>query len=290
MNLAFVSSTGLAKACLVAATGAAAAAIAVAASSRDTALARIYAQYVGRLNAMLRVLFRPEVGRTIALSQLGLIGIVLAVQLAMDVPKWWMLTAIVIAGAPQLHLRRERQARVVLLEAQVDGFVVALANSLKTVPSPAAALHATIMTLPQPTRQEIDHVLREMRVGSTLEQGLVAMSARVKSAWLDVAFSAVLIGLRVGGNLPVVLERTAATIREMNRLLGVVRTKTSEGRAQLLVLVVCPLFLVLALSIVQEGYFDPMQHSLGGQIAVGIAATLWLSSLLVARKILTVDV
>ena len=129
-----------------------------------------------------------------------------------------------------------------------------------------------------------------MRVGSTLEQGLLAMSARVKSRWIDVAFSAVLIGLRVGGNLPVVLERTAATIREMNRLLGVVRTKTGEGRMQLWVLALFPLFIVFAFNAAQQGYFDPLQHSLVGQITVGIAAVLWIGSLLLARKVLAVDV
>jgi tight adherence protein B len=112
----------------------------------------------------------------------------------------------------------------------------------------------------------------------------------VKSRWLDVAFSAVLIGLRVGGNLPVVLERTASTIREMNRLLGVVRTKTGEGRMQLWVLAGFPFFIVFAFNAVQSGYFDPLQDSFVGQLAVGVAATLWISSLLVARKVLSVDV
>ncbi|MBX3186199.1 MAG: type II secretion system F family protein, partial [Labilithrix sp.] len=154
----------------------------------------------------------------------------------------------------------------------------------------AAALQATAAVLPQPTRQEIEQVLKEMRVGSTLDQGLVAMSARVRSRWLDVALSAVLVGLRVGGNLPVVLERTASTIREMNRLVGVVRTKTGEGRMQLWVLAAFPVLIIFGFNAVQPGYFDPLQSSVAGQLAVGVAATLWIGSLLVARKVLAVDV
>lgn len=277
------------KGALVVASVVSASLLAYVVASRETTVSRLYARYVAYLDATQRVLFRPENGHRIAAWQCRILVAFVAVRIASGAPVSWLVLLVIVLG-PALYLHRERQKRVARLETQVDGFVVALASSLKTVPSPAAALQATANVLPQPTRQEIEHVLKEMRVGSTLEQGLVAMSMRVKSRWLDVAFSAVLIGLRVGGNLPVVLERTAATIREMNRLLGVVRSKTSEGRAQLWVLAGAPVALVVVLNVAQKGYFDPMQHSLVGQITVGIAAVLWLGSLLLARKVLAVDV
>lgn len=288
MNLSLILSPAVTKAGLLASSGIAASVMVYAVASRETILSRLYARYVHYLDSTLRVLFRPEIGRLIALIQALLIGCVFFGYVAIGVQPWLYL--LVVLFGPALYLRRERQERIARLEKQVDGFVVALANSLKTVPSPAAALQATAGILQQPTRQEIEHVLKEMRVGSTLEQGLVAMSTRVNSRWLDVAFSAVLIGLRVGGNLPVVLERTAATIREMNRLLGVVRIKTGEGRMQLWVLAVFPLLVVFGLNSAQAGYFDVMQNSLVGQMAVGVAALLWIGSMLVARKVLAVDV
>lgn len=274
---------------LLACSAIAAATLVYVVASRETVVSQLYGRYARHLDSTLRVLFRPEIGRRIAALQVAGAGAVVVANLATPVRWWWLVVLAILLG-PELHLRRERQRRVALLEKQVDGFVVSLANSLKTVPSPAAALQATVGILQQPTRQEIEYVLKEMRVGSTLEQGLVAMSARVKSRWLDVAFSAVLIGLRVGGNLPVVLERTAATIREMNRLLGVVRTKTGEGRMQLWVLAGFPFFIVFGFNFAQKGYFDPLQDSLVGQLAVGVAALLWIGSLLLARKVLAVDV
>jgi len=279
----------LLKMALLGCAGAGAAVTGYAVATGETVLSRLATRYVRHLDDAHRLLFRPEIGRPIAIGQAVLLGVIALAAVGLDIPYWWAAMLLIAAG-PELHLRRERQQRVARLELQVDGFVVALANSLKTVPSPAAALQATASVLQQPTRQEIEHILKEMRVGSTLEQGLLAMSARVRSRWIDVAFSAVLIGLRVGGNLPVVLERTAATIREMNRLLGVVRTKTGEGRMQLWVLALFPLFIVFAFNAAQKGYFDPLQHSLVGQITVGIAAILWIGSLLLARKVLAVDV
>lgn len=291
MSLPLALTPSLLEAALLTAAAAAAAITGYAVASGETVVSRLATRYVRHLDDAQRLLFRPEIGRQVAAGQAALIGVTILAAVALGLPyRWWWAAMLVIALGPVVYLRQERQARVTRLELQVDGFVVALANSLKTVPSPAAALQATASVLQQPTRQEIEHILKEMRVGSTLEQGLLGMSARVKSRWVDVAFSAVLIGLRVGGNLPVVLERTAATIREMNRLLGVVRTKTGEGRMQLWVLALFPLFIVFAFNAAQQGYFDPLQHSLVGQITVGIASILWIGSLLLARKVLTVDV
>jgi tight adherence protein B len=139
-------------------------------------------------------------------------------------------------------------------------------------------------------RLEMDRVLKEMRVGSTLEQALLNMSSRLRSAELDAALSALLIGLQVGGNLPRVLEGTAATMREMSRLSGVVRTKTSEGRAQLWVLALFPFVICFAFNLLDPEYFTPLQTTFVGTLVMIAALVFWLAGLLLARKIVKVDI
>ena len=92
------------------------------------------------------------------------------------------------------------------------------------------------------------------------------------------------------GNLPKILETTAASLREMARLEGVVRTKTAEGKAQLYVLAGSPLVITWAFNRAQPGYFDPMTASFLGYIIIGIAMAFWLASVLIARKVLQVDI
>lgn len=263
--------------------------LAYAVASGQTVVSRLFDRYVAHLDRTLRLLFLEPSGRRIALAQAASLAVLVAASVVAAAPALLILAALVAAG-PEIYLRRARARRLVALEDQIDGFVVALANALKTVPSPAAALQATTTVLPQPTRQEIEHVLKEVRLGSTLEEGLLAMSARVRSRWIDVAFSSVLIGLRVGGDLPAVLERTAAMIREITRLLGVVRTRTSQARAQLWVLALFPIFMIVVFDLVQPGYFEPLRSTFVGQLCIGVAAALWIASLLVGRKILAVDV
>jgi tight adherence protein B len=256
----------------------------------DTLLSRSWARYTGYLDKSLRLMFMEGSARTIVRVQLVLLAVVLSVEIALvDIPYWYLIVAAICVG-PALYLTSERKKRMEKLELQIDGFILALANSLKTVPGPAAAIQNVVPILQNPMKQEIERVVAEMRVGSTVEQGLIGMSARVGSRALDSALSSVLIGLQVGGNLPVVLETTAATIREMNRLDGVVKTKTSEGRAQLWVLAVFPFAICAAFNAVQPGYFDPLQKSFVGYIVLTVAMLFWVASLLIARKVLAVDI
>jgi tight adherence protein B len=256
----------------------------------DNVVTRLWARYMNYLDKTIRLLFLDGSPKTIVRWQAGIIVTILVVEIGVtDIPFWFFLVPLVAIG-PALWLSQERQKRVEQLELQVDGFILALANSMKTVPGPAAALQAVVPILQNPTKQEVELVVKEMRVGNTLEQALVNMSSRIGSRTIDSALSAVLIGLQVGGNLPTVLETTAATIREMNRLEGVVRTKTSEGRAQLWVLALFPFAICFGFNSVQPGYFDPLQKTFVGYIIVTIACSFWISALVVARKVLTVDI
>ena len=80
------------------------------------------------------------------------------------------------------------------------------------------------------------------------------------------------------------------SLREMQRLEGVVRTKTAEGKAQLYVLAVFPAGITYALHKLSPGYFDPLTENLIGYIVLSLAIALWIGSILMARKILNVDI
>lgn len=256
--------------------------------AKDTIFKRYYRKYTGWLDRNLRLLFMQGSPDKIALGQLIAAIVVVLGGILVD-PLYYMFELLVAIG-PWIYITQKRIEYITKLEQQVDTLILGLANSLKTVPGPAAALAALAPILPVPTKLEVDRILKEIRIGSTLEQAILNMSVRLKSPAMDSALSALLIGLQVGGNLPRVLETTAATIREMNRLDGVVKTKTSEGRAQLWVLALFPFGICFAFNAVQEGYFDPLQQSLTGYLATAVAVGFWMASLLVARKVLRVDI
>jgi tight adherence protein B len=251
-------------------------------------LARSFRRYTGYLDGLLRGLFLPANGARVATLQLGGLAATIALVLLLELDYWyaWILAAIL---GPGLYLERKKRRRKQDLEKQLDAFVLALANALKSIPSVNAAFQSVAETSSSPIKEEIELCIREMRIGCTLDEALLHMAARVGSARLDSVLAAVILGRQIGGNLPRVLESTASSIREISRLEGVLRTKTSEAKMQLYVIGAAPFALVLALSQISPGYFDPLQESpLGYAIGLG-AVGAWLLALYLARQVLAVS-
>jgi tight adherence protein B len=260
-----------------------------AVSDEQGPLRRSWQSYVVFLERKLRLLFIWTPGNTIATGQLVGIFVVLLLAALFSLPYWYVFIGF-IAILPAVYIERLRRQRVEQIEQQLDGFMMALANALKATPSLGDAFISVQKLVPPPLRQEIELAVKEMRVGSTLEQALLLMAGRIGSRQVDSALSAVLIGRQIGGNLPKILDTTAATLREMSRLEGVVRTKTAEGKMQLWVLAIFPLGLVLAFNGVKPDYFDPLTANFIGYIIIVAALGFWLASLVTARKILNVDI
>lgn len=254
----------------------------------DTVVSHYYRRYTSLLDRKLKLMFLPGSGKRIVLWQLA--GAAGLLQAGLYTGSPYAFAAIVaVALGPALHLNRQHDKYIKRLESQVDGFILALANALKTVPSPAAAMESVVPVLPQPMQQEIERMLKEIRVGSTLEQALLNMSSRLKSPDIDAGLSSFLIGLQVGGNLAQVLESTAGTIREMNRLQGVVRTKTADARVQLWVLALFPFVICYAFILLDPEFFWPLERTFVGNMVTAVAVVLWLVALVTARKVLKVD-
>lgn len=259
-----------------------------AVADQDGPVYRMWIRYTSTLERKLRPMFIFTPGRVIALGQVLAVAVILALALVADLPFWYVLLVVALLG-PVFWIDTMRKKRIEQLEVQLDGFILALANALKAIPSISAAFQSVANILQQPIQQEVELAVKEMKVGSTLDQALLHMASRVGSRQFDSALSAVLIGRQVGGNLPKVLESTAASLREMARLEGVVRTKTAEGKAQLWVIGALPLALILMLNGFQPGYFDVLKQSVTGYIIATAAGGMWTAALFLARKILAVD-
>jgi tight adherence protein B len=250
---------------------------------------RYAAKYISSLERKLRPMFIFTPGRHIAYGQLAVMFIVLLAHALFTVDYWYAIMFL-IAILPTIYIEVMRRQRVEKIEMQLDNFILALANALKSTPSIGAAFNSVVAVVAEPIKSEVDLAVKEMKVGSTLDQALLHMAARVGSRQLDSALSAILIGRQVGGNLPKVLETTANTLREMRRLEGVVRTKTAEGKAQLWVIALLPFGMLVGLNQVFPGYFIPLTSSLGGYLLITFCTVCWVTAIVSARKILNVDI
>jgi tight adherence protein B len=267
--------------------GSIALAFALAVFAPDTLARRLLFRYVATLEKRMRLMFIETRGMHVVIAQA--LAMVTAIGLALAVNRLFMVLVPLVALAPVVMLERMRKKRVQRIEQVLDGFVLALANAMRATPSAGKALATIQGVTPAPLDREIELVLREMRVGSTLEQALANLSARVRSFQLDAAMSGLLIGRQTGGNVPEILDSAANTLREMARLQGVLRAKTAEGRAQANVLAAFPLLLLFAFDTASPGYFKPLTESATGVIVALIAVGMWLFSVVLTRRIMEVE-
>jgi tight adherence protein B len=254
--------------------------------SPDNGLRRIMGRHIDELDRELRFLLSKATGTQIAQVQvvLGVVALVMSVFAT-----GFLILIPLIAIGPGFWLRRARAQRVEKIEQQLDGWLLMLANMLKATGSLGDAIRATADLVHGPIGEELDLVLKEIRLGATLDQALSGMAKRINSRIVTANMATLLVGRTTGGELPVLLEETAASLREMARLEGVVRTQTAQGKAQLLVLVVAPILILFAFRAVEPTFFDPLFSSVIGTAVMVSAAGLWIGALVWARKVLDVD-
>lgn len=273
-------------------------AIYITLTDEESPLAKLYYRYTRHLDTQLRALFiHTTTGKTIANWQISAVVVAALCDPALNllfgegtaVPVALIGIPVAIA-APSLWFLDARHKRQENLEKQLDTFLLALANALKASPSLGDALNATSSLLRAPMKQELELTVKENQLGVPLDQALLNMATRVGSRAFSGALTTVLIGRQTGGDLPRILETSAATLREMARLEGVVRTKTAEGKAQGWVLGAVPPILVGLLNWLDPLWLQPLSTTFIGYIIVAIAVAFWVAAIFAARRILAVDI
>ena len=257
----------------------------------DSALRVRWLHYVQSLDASLAILRAKIKGQRIGRLQLALapLALVLSVASRMSTGRTVILLAAIVVG-PRVWLAREITKRSARIEADMNGFMVALANSLKASPSLGKAFIRVEQVLSGPLGTEIGTVTRDIRLGASVDQALLALGARVRSPSMDATLTGILIGRQVGGNLPEILETTAATLRDIERLTGIVRAKTAEGKAQMYVIALAPPVVFYAFDSLNHKYFDPFTNNLVGMVLLAGSCIFWLAAVVMAKSILKVDV
>ena len=250
---------------------------------------RAYRDYEATLEREVRFLLYRTTGARIARTQLAA-SVSLLVAAAVLEDLLLALLALPVALLPLAWLQSKHARRVLVIELQLDSWLQLLANSLKATPSLGEGIASSAKLIRAPLGEELDLVLKEIALGTPLDQAVMNMSVRIGSRPVSGALAIILVGRQTGGDLTRILEEGAATLREMSRLEGVVRTKTAEGKSQAYVLGGIPFVLLGALYMVDPYWLQPLAETTLGYIIIAVATSLWLAAIVLARKILAVDV
>jgi len=201
-----------------------------------------------------------------------------------------LLTGVVGYFAPVLYVRRRQGKRAQEFDDQLVDALVLIANSLKSGYSFLQGMEAVAREMPAPIGVEFEEALREIRMGGAVEEGLMNVSKRVRSAEFELVVTAMVIQRQVGGNLTEILSNIAHTVRERHRILREVRVLTAEERMSGYIVACLPVFLVVGLSIISPAYIQGMWDDGAGRIILGVGFVMALAGVLLMRKIVEIDV
>ena len=138
--------------------------------------------------------------------------------------------------------------------------------------------------------QEFALLLREQRLGVTLEQSLTNLARRVPTQTTTLVVSAMRIASETGGGLAETLERTAHTIRSRLQMEGKIGALTAQGKLQAWVVGLLPVLLMLVLDKMEPEAMRMLWHTPLGWATLVVIAFLEVMGVFVIRKIIAIDV
>jgi tight adherence protein B len=201
-------------------------------------------------------------------------------------------SVLAVAGffAPVGAVRFYRKRRLKRFEGQLSDALQQMANSLRAGLTLPQAIEHVGRESRAPLGQEFGLFVKEVKLGVSVEEGLGNMAERVGSEDLELVVTSTNIARTLGGNMAEMFETTAATIRERFRLEGKIKSLTSQGKLQGVIVAALPLGVGFAFNWVRPDLVQPMFDGWYGYVLVGIILLLEAIGFVLIRKIVTIDV
>jgi len=144
--------------------------------------------------------------------------------------------------------------------------------------------------MPDPIATEFRKTYEEQNLGLSIKLALENLTQRMPLLDLRMCVTAVLIQRETGGNLSEILEKVSHTIRERFRIMGDLKTLTTSSRMSAWLLCGLPIFVALAVTVMNPDYMSVLWKDPRGHYLIAAAMFLQISGMLIVRKILNIKI
>jgi tight adherence protein B len=251
---------------------------------------RFERRYLERLNAALDAIFSRRDPKRFFYVHMGFLVIVFLFLTATVGALNGLLASVLVGMVPWLALARHRRRRREAMEEMLPDALISMGNSLRAGLTLPQSITILVENTDPPVNEEFGYLLKEHKLGLTLDEAMNNMSERVQSKNLDLVVTSIQVARGTGGNLPEVFEDTAHAIREITRLEAKIATMTAQGKMQAFVLGGLPIFIAGAIYQVDPTMIAPLWEDPYGWIILFFIAIMMIVGIFMIRKIVTVDV
>ncbi|MCA1664009.1 MAG: type II secretion system F family protein, partial [Myxococcales bacterium] len=242
-------------------------------------------------NDELRSLYSPLRAKDFAIRHAGVIlAGLLTGGVIMGSWVYGLILAAFFGYVPVLWMERQKSQRRKALNEQLDATLQSMANTILVTQNLEDAFATIAQHFDPPISQEADIVVKQVRLGTPMDEALRDFSTRCHSRNVDAIVTALTVGRQTGGELPKVLETTASVLRETMRVEGVMESKTSEGKAQVWVMGMLPFVFGGALQVIDPEWMQPLFKDPIGWAILLIVCLLEAVGIALVRKLTRIDV
>ena len=196
------------------------------------------------------------------------------------------LVAAVVAGClPLGYLSYRRKRWLAAFNAALPECIETFSRSLRAGHSIVAGFDIVANQVPEPANAEFAEVFKNQKYGLPLRDALYQMIERVPSMDLKIMITAVLVQRETGGNLPSVLDRMVAVIRDRLRIQRDIQIHTAQGRLTGWILGILPPMLMLAINLISPNYSTAFLRDPVGRRMLYASVALLLTGVFAIRRI-----
>ena len=206
-------------------------------------------------------------------------------SLVLAIPSFFALALL-----PRLLYGWLRKRRLRKFEEQLPDALMMLSGGLRAGAGLTSAIQQLVAEAQNPLAQEFSLILREQRLGVTMEQSLNNLGRRVPTQTTVLVVSAMRIASETGGGLAETLERTSVTIRSRLQMEGKIDALTAQGKLQAWVVGSLPVALMLILNKMEPEAMGMLWHTRLGWATLVVLAFLEFMGVYLIRRITSIDV
>jgi len=201
-----------------------------------------------------------------------------------------LLALALVGSAPSLAIAWLRHRRLTRLVGQLPDAAMLIAGALRSGGSLSQAIAQAARELPSPAGRELDLVMREQRLGVSLDEAVSHLERRAPIEEVTLLAAAVRISQESGGNLAETLERLAESLRRKAAIEGKIDALTAQGRLQGWVMALLPLVVAMALFVIEPDAMRPLFATWQGWVVCAVVLVMEGLGLYFIRRIVAIDV
>jgi tight adherence protein B len=247
-------------------------------------------QFSRRAELEMADMFIFTSGRQVVILTLVLLLLVpVLLELLFQLPVVTAAGIVVTLFTPHLMFNHLRKARLKKFEEQLPDAFMLLSSSLQSGASLNMALENVVHQSSAPLNQEFGLLIKNIRLGVTLEEALIKLEKRLPLPSFIMASSAIRISREVGGNLVETINGMAAMLRRKKVMEGKIDSLTAQGRAQGTFMAMLPIMLAIILSFIEPEAMRQLYTTRNGLMVLAVMVVMEVLGFMFIKKITRID-